>query len=250
LETANLGGWTLRYSKGITRRANSVFASAPGTADAGDDLDLSVDLSVRAVAAWYATRGLPARYQLCVATRPSGLDALLGAAGYAAVAHTGVHLAKLEELVHLIERAVGAGRGVARDALAVELTDAPTPVWWACYATGDEVDADGIAGRAEIVAQIRQPTAYALARVNGVPAGVGSVVVDGEFAGFYNVATCHAFRRQGVAQAVMAALAAWGQGMGARRAYLQVMDQNLAARTLYQRLGFAPLYTYHYREQV
>ncbi len=46
---------------------------------------------------------------------------------------------------------------------------------------------------------------------------------------------------------VVGSLLAWGAGQGARAAYLQVMEENLPARALYVRHGFAAAYRYWYR---
>jgi ribosomal protein S18 acetylase RimI-like enzyme len=58
-----------------------------------------------------------------------------------------------------------------------------------------------------------------------------------------------AYRRRGLATALLHALAAWGQKCGASRAYLQVMQDNAPAQALYERVGFRTLYGYHYREK-
>jgi ribosomal protein S18 acetylase RimI-like enzyme len=73
-------------------------------------------------------------------------------------------------------------------------------------------------------------------------------VADEDWIGLFCMATRPEFRRRGAATAVLRALAGWGRHQGAARAYLQVMDDNLPARSLYARAGFETLYHYHYRE--
>lgn len=51
-------------------------------------------------------------------------------------------------------------------------------------------------------------------------------------------------RRRGLARAAVGALARWGQLKGANRAYLQVQEDNTAARALYDSLGFTPHHSY------
>ena len=69
---------------------------------------------------------------------------------------------------------------------------------------------------------------------------------SGDLVGLFDVATAPAARRRGVARRVTAALLAWGAAEGARTAYLQVAEENAAARALYAGLGFRPAYRYVY----
>ena len=51
-------------------------------------------------------------------------------------------------------------------------------------------------------------------------------------------------RRQGLARRVIAGLAGWAAGLGARGAYLQVEERNTAATALYAGLGFTTHHSY------
>jgi ribosomal protein S18 acetylase RimI-like enzyme len=62
------------------------------------------------------------------------------------------------------------------------------------------------------------------------------------------MATQSQFRRRGAATAILHALAKWSQSRQAAQLYLQVMENNAPARTLYEKAGFESLYSYHYRE--
>jgi ribosomal protein S18 acetylase RimI-like enzyme len=73
-------------------------------------------------------------------------------------------------------------------------------------------------------------------------------VVDAELAGIFSLRTAVDARRRGHARAVLGRLAAWGQGMGARRLYLQVEDENAPARAMVRPLGAERAYGYWYRE--
>ena len=62
--------------------------------------------------------------------------------------------------------------------------------------------------------------------------------------GIFHVETAPSARRQGLARAAVGALARWGRLHAARRAYLQVQEDNAPAIALYQSLGFATHHTY------
>ncbi|MQM25315.1 GNAT family N-acetyltransferase [Glycomyces albidus] len=81
IETEPLGGWLLRAAGGFTNRANSVLAL---TAPEG-----GTDAAVAAVEAWYAARGLPAKFSMAgPVTRR--LDDELAARGWEAELETSV----------------------------------------------------------------------------------------------------------------------------------------------------------------
>lgn len=75
----------------------------------------------------------------------------------------------------------------------------------------------------------------------------GRGVVTGEWLGIAAVEVRPDHRGRGLAVAVTDALRGWGARHGAARAYLQVADDNAAARTLYARLGFTHHHTYRQR---
>lgn len=98
-----------------------------------------------------------------------------------------------------------------------------------------------------LFARIGPRSALATATLDGRVAGVGFGVVERGWLGVYGMATLPHARRRGVATAVIGALSAWARDHGADHAYLQVEEHNQPARALYDRLGFHPSHTYHYR---
>jgi ribosomal protein S18 acetylase RimI-like enzyme len=234
LETERVDGWLLRHAAGVTRRANSVWPN-----EAGGDLDLETKLT--RVEAFYHARDLPARFQICPAAQPAGLDARLNERGYRAVARTAVQTTTVAGLL--------ANLGEP-SSLRVEVTAQPSVRWWACYAAADDVPTASVAARRAICDGIQLATAYAMVLREGEVIAVGSATAGDGWVGFFNIATLPQFRRMGAAQSVMGALGQWGQRVGATDAYLQVMAGNEAALRLYAKLSFTPGYYYHYREEL
>jgi N-acetylglutamate synthase len=227
-----LDGWRLRADQGVTRRANSVFANV-----SGGRLPLAEKLA--RVEEFYARERLPARYQLCPASLPVNLDEALAARGYRSEARTGVQVAPLAGVL----AATGTG-----PACRVRVSDRLEDAWFATYCRADGFRGADAAGREGILRRIFRPTGYALVELDGEVAAVGLGVADEDWIGLFCMATRPEFRRRGAATAVLHALARWGERQGATGAYLQVMDDNAPARSLYARAGFETLYHYHYRE--
>ncbi|MEU6705268.1 GNAT family N-acetyltransferase [Streptomyces wuyuanensis] len=225
VESEPLGEWTLRAASGFTRRANSVLPLG--------DPGVPVDDALARVRAWYAERGLPAYVQ--TATGAEGtqerLCAALAERGWerevTAELRTG-GLAPIGDLDADVRR-VRLGRSVDEPWLRrYQRFDVPGPHVLKVLGGGPSVWFATVPGESD------------------VPAAIGRCVVDGRWAGFMSVEVDPAHRRQGLATAVMAALARRALDEGASAAWLQVESDNDGALALYEGMGFAVHHLYHH----
>ncbi|MDA1359235.1 GNAT family N-acetyltransferase [Glycomyces luteolus] len=215
-ESAELGGWVLRYADGFSRRANSVLAL---TAPPG-----GLEAALEAVEAWYDERGARPLVAL-----PGGvakrLSEELAARGWEAEAETAVMVKPLGAIAY-------EGEAVIADAPGEALLDQ----------VGQ--------GRPAIAAQVfgsGPGRGYAEIWRGGELAARGRGAIAGDLVAITSIGTLPAFRRQGLGTEILRALEAWGYADGARRAALQVETDNEAAIAMYGRLGYAERYRYCYR---
>ncbi|WP_371617757.1 GNAT family N-acetyltransferase [Streptomyces sp. NBC_00454] len=223
LETEPLGEWTLRAAGGFTRRANSVLPLG--------DPGMPLDDALARVTSWYAHRGLPAYVQ--AATGAAGtqemLCAELEARGWVREVSAEVRTGGLAALADTDDATASAAAGV-------RLTRTPDEDW---------LDRYGRVGDPQTARRVL--TAGPSVWFAAIPGrAIGRLVVDGRWAGFAAVEVDPAHRRQGLATAVMAALAGRALEEGASAAWLQVETANTGARALYDRMGFAPHHSYHH----
>ncbi|MFF8654865.1 GNAT family N-acetyltransferase [Streptomyces huasconensis] len=225
VESERLGDWELRAASGFTRRANSVLPLG----DPGRPLDEALTY----VRQWYAARHLPPYVQ--TATGAEGTQELLcaelEARGWEREVSAELHIGALAPVAD-------ADVDVSR----VDLSRSCDQAWLRRY---------GRAGKlAPHVAKVLAsgPSVW-FASVPGSgdsTAAIGRCVVDGRWAGFMAVEVDPEHRRQGLATAVMTALARQALSDGASAAWLQVEDGNDGARSLYGRMGFAAHHAYHH----
>ncbi|MCC3762421.1 GNAT family N-acetyltransferase [Glycomyces sp. TRM65418] len=216
IETADLGGWVLRYSQGFSRRANSALAL---TAPEGGP-----DAAVAAVEAWYDARG--ARPLVALAGPVTKrLEADLASRGWEAEGAAAVMTKALEPVAY-----TGEARVV------------PEP----CAAFLEQAGR----GRPEVAARVfgaGPGRGYAEVWRDGSLAARGRGAIAGDTVAITNIGTLPQWRRQGLGAEVLHALEAWGAEHGARRAALQVETDNEAALAMYARQGYAERYRYAYR---
>jgi GNAT superfamily N-acetyltransferase len=227
-EVRVLGGWRLRHTGGVTRRANSVWPNELEGA-------LSIERRIEEVAAFYAARGQRALYQLSGVARPDGLDEELARRGYTREAPVSVQVVDACD-----------ARPAPAPGIEVRIDEALTPEWFQISAHQGRFAtvADVYRGLLE---RLRGRSLFALGLDHGVPAAVGVGVMDGGWLGISSMLTVAAHRRRGLGAAVLGALATAASARGCAHLYLQVELENHPARALYRRAGFREAYQTHYR---
>ncbi|HEY5819266.1 MAG TPA: GNAT family N-acetyltransferase [Mesorhizobium sp.] len=102
-------------------------------------------------------------------------------------------------------------------------------------------------GLSEIIAAVEPEAGLFVLEDDGEPLATAICVHDGDLAGLFEIATGPRERGKGHGRRVVLSALKWARLRGAKEAWLQVGADNLAARRLYESIGFDELYRYHYR---
>jgi len=221
METARLGDWVLRASRGFTQRANSVMtAGSPG---------IPVPAALDAVERWYAARGLPPN--LTVAG-PVGFDPADDAVGAEALRRGYVARVATLTLTAPTRVMMGDPAGVQ---VRAELTDA----WFTAFRAYREVDDE--AARAILTGSPAQ--AFTTVGDDDV-IGIGRLGLAAAWGGVAAMWVDPRSRRRGIATGMLVALARAADRAGAASLHLQTDCDNTAALALYERHGFERHHAY------
>ena len=223
-----LGGWILRLSPGRAKRARCVNALAMGR--------LPLEELLRRAEAVFDQVGLPFIVRITPFTQPSTLDATLAACGFVAFDDTRVMV--LRNLDRRPEPAPPAGFVLEH------------PGHGAFAAAVGMLRASPLAQRQAHAERLRAaPSTYVgvVLRRAGEVVACGQMALEDDLVGLYDINTAERWRRNGLASALCEYLLHKAFEGGARCAYLQVDADNQPARGVYERLGFADAYAYHYR---
>ncbi|MFG1676554.1 GNAT family N-acetyltransferase [Micromonospora sp. NPDC049282] len=221
-----VGDWRLRAAAGWTGRANSALPIG--------DPDRPLPEALDAVQRWYAEHGQPALVNTPLPlAAPVGAE--LDARGWTSRPPVLVQTAPLGTLTRAPERP-------AADRPPVALPGAPADDWLAVAADRK----GGLPEAARHVLTAVDRIRFAELRVDGrlLAVGRGTVTGGGRWLGVSLLEVLPEARRQGLAGAVVRALAGWGAAEGATHAFLQVEQSNVGAVALYRRLGFTTHHTY------
>ncbi len=216
-------GWILRLLKGKAKRARSVNAVYASTRPLAEKIPYCERL--------YAQAGVPALFRITPFSDPADLDRELEWRGYERFDNTAVESAAINsaqladgnaqpmELRPWVD-AVGELRGspaAHREAHFARIDGMPLVKLAVVVRDGDRIIATGLA------------------------------ILEEDCVGLFDIITHSGAQRRGHAKAVVATLLRRAWELGARHAYLQVQEDNAAARRLYSKFGFAQQYLYWYR---
>ncbi|MBS0444900.1 MAG: GNAT family N-acetyltransferase [Proteobacteria bacterium] len=224
-----MDGWLLRFSPGKAKRARCINAVSDGRLPIGAKLALCEPV--------FSAAELPLIVRITPFSRPLGLDAYLEQRGMERIDDTRVMVCatldglpparlppgcRLERVGHhAFAQAVGQLRGsplVQRQAHAERLEHAPVP--FQGWIVKDE---------------------------DAIVIACGQMALEAELVGVYDVYTAVSHRGRGIARGLCLHLLHSAREQGGRVGYLQVEGDNHPARKVYQGIGFADAYAYHYR---
>lgn len=218
-------GWLVRFARGYTKRANSVTPLYPSL------------LPVEEKMAWcehlYQEHRLPTIFRLLSFSEESQhLDHLLAHRGYAELDRTLVWSLPLL-----------SGLATENPALrAISLAD-----WLPIYAQWSHRSSELEHVHRELLERILSPVLFAALYQQGAPVACGLGVLEHDVFGLFDIVTDPEQRRKGYGTQLVTSMLDWGKSHGAKSAYLQVVDTNVAAQQMYAKLGFQERYQYWYR---
>ena len=219
-QTTELSGWTLHSNGGFTRRVNC--ATASGTPATDPD-------TRGAINEWLSKRGGRPVVRVTPQLSASTIAAVTDGWGYAPMDDTVV-----------MTKPTGLSAGLE----GVKVVECDDPGFLSDVAALNQRPDSSFGAWGRMMTRVTHRAAGLW-----VPSrAVGLVVMSGEFAAVYSVAVAPEHRRKGLARAIMEAADVWATERDCTSSFLQVVGNNQGALALYETLGFAETYRYHYLE--
>jgi GNAT superfamily N-acetyltransferase len=222
-----LEGWLVRFAEGISRRLNS---ANPLSAQAA-----ITDAVISETEAFYRRHGLPAIFRvptLC----PPAVEQALDSRGYTVEGETCVLHGALDDMDTSIDG-------------DVVLRPRADRIWFAAMAGLQGHGGEAAHVYRRIVGALSIPGRFAsLTGKDGRIVSMAYGTIHNRMLCYDMVVTDARERRRGHSRKIVTALAGWAKAEGATDACLQVVADNIPARTLYDQIGLtSEVYRYHYR---
>ncbi len=223
LESLDYDGWSLRFSEGLTKRANSITISDNKTSDLGRKLDYCESI--------YRTKNLPTIFK--VLSYHDEIENELEARGY---------LKKDESIV----MALDLSRLDKKPMDGVTIDNKFSSRWVDHFIKHVSSAKHFDSTYRKIFHSIDGDIICASIEIDGQVVAFGYGYIHDNMLGLFDIYVCVEERGKGYGRKIVDALI-MNSIDRAKKAYLQVVKDNNVAITLYKDLGFHEIYRYWYR---
>lgn len=227
LSTVLLNNWVLRFANGYAKRANSVNPL--------NTCSDSEETTIEACESIYTRLGLDTVFKITECAYGKSIDALLENKNYTYESQTNVLLKNLNTYLE------------TDDSQTVCIQKNFTDDWFSAFAQMNNISEKNAVTLRQMIALTIPETYFASIRENDQIVAVGLGVSQGDYIGMFDIFVHENYRRRGYAERIMNGLMTTAQTNGIQYAYLQVMENNEAAKLLYSKLGYTKQYQYWYR---
>lgn len=227
LKTMVHQGWLLRFSEGYTKRSNSIQAIYTKTND-------NLDQQIAFCEEMYAEANLQTIFKITPFV-PETLDQRLEQRGYRMVEPSSVKILNDIEDVkepHLHEILIEH-----------ELSEK----WLQTMANMNRLSEQPIEITRRLLTSSPLRQGFFTLLRDARPVACGLAVIEQGHVGLYDIVTDEACRNRGYGEQLLLHILKWARENGALKSYLLVLQGNVAANRLYEKLNYQPLYTYWYR---
>jgi ribosomal protein S18 acetylase RimI-like enzyme len=219
-------GWVIRLADGYTRRANSVSPIYTGHTDPEEKITVCEGL--------YRERGLRPVFKMTPLNHPTQLDAILARRSY------------MPEAITLV-KSLNLYRVVIPETGSVEVWTRPEKAWFDTYVKLKGLSEYEIGAFRNILDNLAVAARFVMLMDDDEPVAGGFTIREGELAGLFGLVTDTEKRNRGFGRLLTWTLLDRARKAGAKTAYLQVEEDNEAARHVYESIGFREIYRYWYR---
>ncbi|MGP4040131.1 GNAT family N-acetyltransferase [Gracilibacillus sp. D59] len=226
LQTQLINGWILRFSNGYAKRANSVNPIY----DSQEDIQQKIEECEKI----YREKGLRVIYKLTKQVFPKQLDQILEQKGYDVTGETSVQVLSLKQRkIKMSDKAV--------------ISNQFAETWFTDFCELNHIaDTDQHTFK-QMLKNISAEVCYICLINNKETLACGMGVLEDGWLGLYDIVVSEKYRNKGYGVEIVSSILHWGESLGAKNAYLQVMLNNKQAINLYAKLGFTEAYQYWYR---
>ncbi len=220
-------GWILRFSKGYTKRSNSVNPIYSSTLEIGEKIQHCELLYVEPLN--------KVIFKITPIVQPNSLDDILESKNYQKIDDTSVQkldlaLSKKKKSIHIHK-----------------ISSKPDLDWIQCYCNFHQVYDKDFTIFNNFINKIQLPAIFVSIYKKHNCIGCGLGILDNGNLWIYNLLVNSEFRNMGIGTEIMNLLLLKGKAIGAKFSYLQVVKANTKALKLYSRIGYKEIYNYWYR---
>jgi hypothetical protein len=229
LQTILLDGWIIRMADGYTKRANSINPIYSFKNNLDEKINYCENI--------YKQNNLPIIYKIIECEDHKIIDNRLEELNYQKIDLTSVQICnEIKYLNNKIEQIV--------------IDNKFTENWKKCFFSCNNItNTETINIIENMLNNIMHNIISAYKMDNGTFAGCGYGVIEKGFVGLFDIVVKEEFRRKGYGKEIVETILEKAEGTGIEKAYLSVVNSNIIARNLYEKLGFMEIYKYWYRKK-
>ncbi len=230
LQTILLDGWIIRMADGYTKRANSINPIY--------SFEKNLDEKMRYCETIFRKNSLPVIYKIVDCEEQKIIDQKLERAGYEKIDATSVQVCKNIQEVHSYKEALVIDK---------KFTENWIHCFYQCSNIKDKKTMENIEN---MLRNIRHDIVSVYKTENGMFAGCGYGVIEKGFVGLFDIIVKEEYRKKGYGTDIVKTILSEAKEHGAKNAYLAVVNDNIAAKSIYEKIGFKETYTYWYRIKI
>ena len=221
-------GCLLRFSNGYTKRANSANALYVKKEDFESVIAYSENI--------YKEKGLPAIFKIIDIDRYRKLDMLLDAFGYEKIDKTYVMTVNIDTVNDSCDD-------------EIKLDKRFSDAWFESFIRCNKIKASYEMTARRLLERVGIETIVASLSGNGRIIACGFGAIEDSHIGFFDIVVDEAYRGKGFGKRIMNGIISAAKAKNIGNGYLQVIESNVAARKLYESLGFEKAYAYWCRRK-
>lgn len=229
IQTVVYQGWLLRFADGYTKRSNSISALY-------SEHSLNLHTQIHQCERTYAQAGLDVIFKI-TPFNPPDLDSTLDSMNYSVVDPSSV---KVLEHLHDIEAPTHS---------EATIQEFVSDEWLHILGELTGLSEQSLAITKRLLSQSVIQYGFFTLYDQSKPVACGIGALEQGVLGLYDIVTSPVFRNRGFGKQLLLHILQWAKAKGATRSYLQVLQNNVPANRLYDRLRYKEIYTYWYRHK-